>query len=113
MSRCYACCQENCGYTRCSCDCHGDVAVKSSGFLTMGGSPYPNTNDAPASDPHSYPGVQNKQTLRWDLEREQDLRAYGHVNLPTCKKHRRYMGLRRPRTACEGCWRRWIALNPT
>lgn len=22
MSRCYACCQENCGYYRCSCDCH-------------------------------------------------------------------------------------------
>lgn len=23
MPRCYACCQENCGYSRCECDCHG------------------------------------------------------------------------------------------
>ncbi len=22
MSRCYGCCQENCGYKTCSCDCH-------------------------------------------------------------------------------------------
>lgn len=21
--RCYGCCQENCGYSRCGCDCHG------------------------------------------------------------------------------------------
>lgn len=24
MSRCYACVQENCGYGKCDCGCHGD-----------------------------------------------------------------------------------------
>ncbi len=35
MSRCYGCCQENCGYTKCGCSCHNtatkDVVRSSSG----------------------------------------------------------------------------------
>lgn len=27
MSRCYGCCQENCGYTKCSCSCHDKLFV--------------------------------------------------------------------------------------
>lgn len=26
MGRCYGCCQENCGYVRCSCSCHDSDA---------------------------------------------------------------------------------------
>ena len=29
-----------------------------------------------------------------------------------CKKHRQYKAIRRPRTACEACWRRWVYLHP-
>ena len=99
----------------------------------MGGSPYPKPEDSSVArvEPefdraiydtcceacgalglHFCTGVPSKQAPRWDLERDQDLLAYAQINLPTCKRHRRYKGLRRPRTACEDCWRRWIALNP-
>lgn len=27
MGRCWGCCQENCGYTYCTCDCHGPAVV--------------------------------------------------------------------------------------
>ncbi len=30
-----------------------------------------------------------------------------------CKTHPRYQAKGKPRSTCEGCWRLWIALNPT
>lgn len=29
-----------------------------------------------------------------------------------CKKHRRYLAKRAPRTACEACWRFYVERNP-
>ena len=30
-----------------------------------------------------------------------------------CQKHRRYRAVRKPRTACEGCWRLYILTHPS
>ena len=29
-----------------------------------------------------------------------------------CKVHRRYRGIRKPRTTCEPCWALWFANDP-
>lgn len=31
---------------------------------------------------------------------------------PMCPDHRRYQAKRKPRVACEGCWRRYIHIKP-
>ncbi len=34
------------------------------------------------------------------------------VALCGCAKHKRYRAMRKPRAACEGCWRLWILTHP-
>ncbi len=40
-------------------------------------------------------------------------RALALIGAPVCPEHQRYQAKRRPRLSCEGCWRRYIFLNPT
>lgn len=93
MGRCYACCQENCGYGPCSCSCH---AVEK-----------------------KYQAVEGARTRAEDMvKRGMDLNEAGReiaraktLEHP-CPTHRRYRVKRRPATACEHCWRMWIGVNP-
>lgn len=34
------------------------------------------------------------------------------IEFHKCSEHRRYQAKRKPRAACEGCWRLWLRINP-
>jgi len=63
---------------------------------------------------HFCPGKRPEKAAILDkIQLDEDLRALKALfTPPKCKKHRQYKAMRRPRTACEACWRQWIAKNP-
>ncbi len=87
--RCWGCCQENCGYTHCSCPCH----------------PYEDTLPAPkAVEPLPQTAAElRRREAELDLNNRRILLANGH-----CQDHYRYEAKRRPRSACEWCWALWL-----
>ncbi len=86
MSRCYACCQENCGYGPCSCECHRAA------FLSE-------VRAEKAAKARAFP-----KHLQAKLDK-----LLAHTK---CKKHRAYKAIRKPRSNCEACWRFYIRSNP-
>lgn len=60
MSRCYGCCQENCGYTHCTCPCHDRIELKPK---TM------NTDDTAIPEP--------------TVEADPAAKPIGHLNNPS------------------------------
>lgn len=131
MSRCWGCCQENCGYSRCSCSCHEsergqakvtevtkqresmDLSPKKS-LIGLDSMPI----EAPCSacgtlGAHYCVGKLDGMLNKWitaSSRREELERAKAAGS--QCPDHKRYQAKRKPRSACEGCWRIWIALNP-
>lgn len=135
MSRCWGCCQENCGYRNCSCSCHEsserakqkvqDVAARPP-VLPVGTStadilPMPAMCQfCDAIGAHFCKGQQGTRVgsaedgLRgWidESNRRKELER-AKSGSTQCPDHKRYQAKRKPRTNCEACWRIWIALNP-
>lgn len=131
MSRCWGCCQENCGYSRCSCDCHETVHGKAK------------VEEVKARPPVQVSPVSESTSTRQILPIERPCRDCGtmgahyctgktnaagrvttllldelrnarraSIAMGQCPDHKRYQAKRKPRSNCEGCWRIWIALNP-
>lgn len=48
-------------------------------------------------------------TRVWDRKNEQNDEI---AALHECDKHPRYRAIRKPRTACEGCWRCYVLVHP-
>jgi hypothetical protein len=55
----------------------------------------------------SYRPVMDMPSLREEMNRK--LRE---LSAPECKKHPRYQAKRKPRVPCEGCWRKYVHINP-
>lgn len=136
LSRCWGCCQENCVYTQCSCDCHGMneraleavrrrrkdppvISVVPESDRAICDTPVTGCGACGALGAHFCIGRPNKREIaerkrrsrEWREIARQIVKQYEHAT-GQCPDHRRYQGKRKPRTACEGCWRIWIALNP-
>lgn len=57
MSRCWGCCQENCGYRNCDCSCHSDEKP------AVAESPKPITGDKPAGKDIRAVRIERKMTI--------------------------------------------------
>lgn len=71
--------------------------------------------DCGALGSHFCPGPDRKIAIIEAMERKIDRKIFEMLDdrgTFRCKKHPKYQAKRRPRTACEACWRRWISLNP-
>lgn len=82
LSRCFSCCQENCAYGPCTCDCHRCKAC---------GAVYD----------HYCPGLGERLGEFLDA-----------IKPVRCKTHPRYRGAGKPRLPCEACWRIYIKEHP-
>ena len=135
MSRCYACCQENCGRTRCSCSCHGAVV----GTVVPASGP-PEKIRIDLTDPMTK-AIFESAVPAWKRGEDavrtcsacghpENNHPYRHIFVPApladgcdpklglaapkcpCKKHRSYQAKRRPQGNCEACWRFYVGRNP-
>lgn len=125
MGRCYGCCQENCGHSKCSCPCHESASVQQtpppkkepySAFVEANR----RANEEVAKSLGLKLKSRDKGTDTVFVSSETDPKPVSH-RLSTfasqtkpayCKTHPSYRALKRPRSACESCWRAWIKRNP-
>lgn len=89
--RCFACCQENCGYSRCYCPCHGPRGM----------------------GPLAIANERAGKMIRDAVELIEDRKAFEQLDGKCpCKKHRTYRAIRKPTTSCEECWRFYVRMHP-
>lgn len=122
MGRCWGCCQENCGYSYCSCSCHdGDEKLNAEREQRVkykaleeanrrAGEMVKKASDWTIADRYFYQAGPLPED-RYDLESKVASTLKGYLRSP-CKKHRTYKALRKPRSGCEECWRFYIKTNP-
>lgn len=94
MSRCYACCQENCGYHRCSCDCHEEKkpVTTVAGEWTIADRYFYQAGPLPEEREEAKKAEETKQK---------------QTSLTSCTDHPKYELKRKPTSECKQCWRVW------